>query len=202
MKAEERKTRILNCAKKLFSKNGYYNTQISDIINDAKIARGTVYQYFKNKEDIFVTLLENYYKEWEKTIKIKSDDFDIKRITGPDFLRYRLKNTLLFFQNDHELCNIMLRMGIGLPGNLDLVPKRLEMNIIKIIIKDLNLGKKNNNLHKEINIELTANLLVGALLRTAYYYFVMKRDEYSESDIDQMTEEMATVFIPGIFISG
>ncbi len=100
MKAEDRKTLILDCAKKLFSKKGYYNTQISDIVKTAKIARGTIYQYFLNKDDIFITLLENYYKKWEQTILVKADDIDIKAITGPDFLRYRIKNTLLFFSND------------------------------------------------------------------------------------------------------
>ncbi len=201
MKAEDRKIHILDCAKKLFSKNGYHNTQISDIVKTASIARGTIYQYFENKEDIYITLLENYYMEWEKNIMVKSDEIDIKTITGPDFLRYRIKKTLLFFANDHEFCNIVLRMGVGLSGNLEGVSKRLEVNIVKLIVKDLNFGKKNRNIRKDVNIELTANLLVGALLRTAYYYFVLKRDKKKNLDIDKMTDEFTVVFIPGIFIS-
>lgn len=52
MRSEEKKKKILNCAKRLFSKNGFYKTQISDIAKAAKIARGTIYQYFENKDII------------------------------------------------------------------------------------------------------------------------------------------------------
>ena len=57
MDSEQRKKQILQCAKKLFAAKGYYQTQISDIQNAAGVARGTIYQYFKNKDDIFLTLL-------------------------------------------------------------------------------------------------------------------------------------------------
>ncbi len=56
MKAVERKQLILDRAKHLFSLKGYYNTQISDIVDDAKIARGTVYQYFRNKKEILYAI--------------------------------------------------------------------------------------------------------------------------------------------------
>ena len=49
MKADERRQMLLDRAKKLFSQRGYYETQISDIIKNAKIARGTLYQYFKDR---------------------------------------------------------------------------------------------------------------------------------------------------------
>jgi AcrR family transcriptional regulator len=68
MDADQRKRQILECAKKLFAQKGYYQTQISDIQQAAGVARGTIYQYFKNKDDIFMTILENLHLEMRDII--------------------------------------------------------------------------------------------------------------------------------------
>ena len=81
MKADERKKLILEYAKRLFSRKGYYNTQISDIVDEAKIARGTVYQYFKNKDDIFITLIRDFYNDWEKYISVEMNKIDLGTIS-------------------------------------------------------------------------------------------------------------------------
>ena len=52
-KGEKTRDRLLKCAEKAFSRKGYYETQVSDIVKLAHVAKGTIYQYFKNKEEIF-----------------------------------------------------------------------------------------------------------------------------------------------------
>ena len=49
-KGEETRDRLLRCAEKAFSKKGFYETQVSDIVKLAHVAKGTIYQYFKNKD--------------------------------------------------------------------------------------------------------------------------------------------------------
>ncbi len=201
MKAEERKKHILECAKGLFSKKGYHATQISDIIKKAKIARGTIYQYFKNKDDIFITLLEEYFIKWQTEVVEKhSDEINMHEITAVDFLRFRMKSTLAFFANDHELCNIVLRMGLGLHDELARVNKQFEKDIQRIIIKDLELGRAAGNIRPSVNIELTANILAGALLRVSYYYFVQERKLFKETSIDIISDELTELFSKGLFI--
>ncbi len=80
MDSEQRKKQILECAKKLFAKKGYYQTQISDIQHEAGVARGTIYQYFKNKDDIFKTLLENLHTQMRDIIS--SNRKILKRISA------------------------------------------------------------------------------------------------------------------------
>ena len=48
--------KIINAAIKNFSKNGYHNTKTKDIAKDAKIAEGTIFRYFKTKEDMLINL--------------------------------------------------------------------------------------------------------------------------------------------------
>ena len=54
----ERKEEILEAALKLFAKNGFSATKISEIAAVAGLSHGLVYHYFDSKEDIFVQLLE------------------------------------------------------------------------------------------------------------------------------------------------
>lgn len=47
---------ILDAAYDLFGSNGFYETKISDIAHQAGIAKGTVYLYFKSKEELFMAV--------------------------------------------------------------------------------------------------------------------------------------------------
>ena len=200
MDKEKRKEQILGCAKRLFALHGYYNTQISDIIRDAKIARGTFYRYFTNKKDIFVTLLENYYKQWVVEISLESKKLDLKTISPEDYFRHRVRNSLSFFANDPYLCKITLRMGLGLPSDMEYSIQRLEDRIVELIKGDLALGINNQHIRPDIDIEMTANMIVGAILRISYFYFALSEEQYTSKDIEKMTEEAAHIFFPGIFI--
>ena len=63
----ERRGQIIRAAVKLFSKQGYYTTNIQSIAREAGISTGLIYQYFRDKDDIlFLTLklvLETYEHE-------------------------------------------------------------------------------------------------------------------------------------------
>lgn len=50
--ADERRNEILHVANQLFNEKGYENTSISDILKEIGIAKGTLYYYFKSKEEI------------------------------------------------------------------------------------------------------------------------------------------------------
>lgn len=200
MQKEERKNQILDCAKKLFAIHGYFNTQISDIINEANIARGTFYRYFTNKKDIFITLLENYYNAWETEISLERDNLDLKTIDPREYFRYRIKKTFQFFAKDKYLCKITLRMGLGLPHDMEVKIKKFEERIVNLVMKDLKLGINNNHVKPDIDLELTANLIVGAMLRLAYFYF--GREEGDETvDLEKMTNEVAEIVSPGLFFA-
>lgn len=190
MEATLRKQNILICAKNLFSEKGFHNTQISDIIKEARIARGTVYQYFKNKDDIFITLLKNYYDEWLNTVSLDTKSLDLKTISPKNYFRHRVMQTLVFLANDPHLCNIVVRIGIGLQGELGAMIKEFEQKINNLVMNDLILGVKTGNVKKEVDVELVASLISGSLLYTSYHYFVHTPDSKPVPDITDLSEKI------------
>jgi AcrR family transcriptional regulator len=53
---------ILSAAERVFTKQGYFHARMDDIAEAAELAKGTLYYYFKSKDEIFVLLLEREFK--------------------------------------------------------------------------------------------------------------------------------------------
>ncbi len=202
MKADERKEAILKCATRLFSTQGYYQTHISDIIKEAQIARGTVYQYFTNKDDIFITIVDTFFDKWRDMISFELAKIDLATISPKGYLRHRILQTLIFLSKDSDLCNIALRLGLGLPEKVSQTINHFEQKIMDMIADDLRFGQQEHNVPDTINVDTTAAILTGALLRTAHHYFVNKRKAkgYSAKEIEKIADDFVAVFTHGIFI--
>ncbi|MGE0474676.1 MAG: TetR/AcrR family transcriptional regulator [Nitrospirales bacterium] len=56
---EARREEILSAAEGLFSKNGFFKTSMAEIAEAAQFAMGTLYKFFKSKEDIYISLVES-----------------------------------------------------------------------------------------------------------------------------------------------
>ncbi|AEG61506.1 TetR/AcrR family transcriptional regulator [Desulforamulus ruminis] len=73
LEGEQTKKHIINKAKILFAQKGYAGTSIEDICAAAECSKGSIYYHFKNKEELFLYLAEQTFKEsWEQWEKISS----------------------------------------------------------------------------------------------------------------------------------
>ena len=55
---EEKKKRVINAAVDEFAQNGYTKSSITRMVNKAQIAKGSFYQYFEDKEDLYRHILK------------------------------------------------------------------------------------------------------------------------------------------------
>jgi AcrR family transcriptional regulator len=58
---EEKRTRVLDAAKRAFASSGYAGANVNDIAKEAGISVGSMYKYFRTKEDLFLSLIEGYH---------------------------------------------------------------------------------------------------------------------------------------------
>ena len=61
--AGDKREAILRAATKVFAQNGYFNSKVADIAREAGVADGTVYLYFKSKEEILRSIFERNTSE-------------------------------------------------------------------------------------------------------------------------------------------
>ena len=71
---EEKKNRIINAAKKEFSRVPLEKALVSNIIRDSNIPRGSFYQYFENIEDLFVYIIDDIYLKSLDRIVLDNED--------------------------------------------------------------------------------------------------------------------------------
>jgi AcrR family transcriptional regulator len=70
-----RKTQIIKAAMKLFAQKGYQATSMQEIAENSGLAKGSLYNYFKSKEEIAISIFKYYYDLlFEKISKIAEDD--------------------------------------------------------------------------------------------------------------------------------
>ena len=65
-----KKEQIIEAAARVFARSGYSNAVIADIALQANIGKGTVYEYFKSKEDLFFAVFEWFQKKTEKAATV------------------------------------------------------------------------------------------------------------------------------------
>ncbi len=198
-RAAQTRNKILEHAKRLYSQTGYFDTQISDIIREAKIGRGTVYQYFKNKEDIFLSLLESFYLQWEEESSITPTREELLTMTHHDYLLRRIQQTLNYFARDKDRTNIVLRISLGLGRDFESSIKKIEKRLINIIVNDLKLAIRTGFTNKDLDLDLSANFIAGAIFRVSYHYFARTRRPKSARDLNAIAEKVTTLISQGVF---
>jgi AcrR family transcriptional regulator len=87
---EQRRQQIMNAARKVFSINGFMKTTMEDIAREAELSPGTLYLYFKNKDELYASLsvvvLEHLYEKLKRVY--------IKEAQNPQMRIDDLKQTL------------------------------------------------------------------------------------------------------------
>ena len=103
---EERKTKILESAVKLFKEKGYEHTVVSDIVKEAGIAQGTFYLYYKSKDDIFVAVLEHFQESMIEELVQIQERTDLNPVQKLNYL------TSLEFTLNREQDDLVLQMHL------------------------------------------------------------------------------------------
>lgn len=87
---------ILVAAENIFSEHGYYQARMDDIAEAAELAKGTLYYYFKSKDEIFLHLLEResrrVHEEIQKRISEESSFLEALEEAMEFYLEYFEKN--------------------------------------------------------------------------------------------------------------
>jgi len=69
MRDPDRSRHIVEAALRVFARKGYYNSRVSDIAREAGVAAGTIYLYFRTKEEILVTLFREKMARFVATVR-------------------------------------------------------------------------------------------------------------------------------------
>lgn len=75
LSSQQTKQKIAEAARTLFGQKGYASTSIEDIVSATQISKGNMYYHFKNKEGLFLYLLEEWTREWAEQFQSKKERY-------------------------------------------------------------------------------------------------------------------------------
>ncbi len=114
MRKTDTRTRIIKSAIKLFAKKGFYETTVDDIAKSAKIAKGTVYLYFKDKSSLYVSIIEKHFKAGieylQETQRENLTNAEKLQKIGDEWMSYMLKHKSSFPMFSIENINLTRRI--------------------------------------------------------------------------------------------
>ncbi|GEM_PF-6083052 len=101
IKKEEKKTRILSAATRLFSERDFQEVSVNDIARIAGVGKGTIYTYFKEKEEILEACVAEIFSDFVDKIRssyeeAKSLSSFIERV-APRLLENVVVNSRILF---------------------------------------------------------------------------------------------------------
>lgn len=171
LKSIERKEELLKIAYNKFITKGYQNTSIDEIINEAKIAKGTYYYYFESKEktleEVINMVVEKMTNKAKKTLELELP------------LEQKFINIILSFKP--EINEETLTEAINLPENIimhEKINKKIIKNAVPILSQIVEEGNKQGILNCKENIpeKIKITLMLSSDL--------FDEGNYNENDIE------------------
>jgi AcrR family transcriptional regulator len=158
-----KRARIIESATALFRAKGYH-TSIADIVEHAGIGKGTFYQYFNNKEDLFLECADSIFYDIDQEFKELLDEADVMQ---------RFWNRALFLGRSyrHFIDMLNLTRGASVKDNPRFQHKLAQVmeNMIDPVRRDAEIGIR-QGLFRLDNSTIIAYLLLGAI-EYGFYYF-------------------------------
>jgi len=158
-KKDIKKQFIIQSAIGVFSQNGFQNSSISEIAQKANVAEGTIYQYFKNKEDLFFSIPIEKTKEFCRELDLHLEGIDGALNKIRKFIWYYL---YFFKMNPEYSRTLMLEMRVS-KNFVKTTTYKSFKNFTNKILKIIKEGQEEGVIRKDVNIYLIRQLLLGIL---------------------------------------
>ena len=193
MKSENKHSKIITAATKVFAKKGFFTARISDIAKEAKVADGTIYLYFNNKYDILLSIFEEEVgKIIESTKQLLSDVSDPQQM----LIIYTMNHLAAMKKNKNlaEVIQIELRQPNKVIKDYRNNKFSEYTEIIAAIIRK---GQQAHLFRTEINPELAKRIYFGAIDEVSRVWNASLETHYS---VEEATEQVSAMFLQGIII--
>ena len=179
---------ILKSAEKIFADKGYEYATIQDISKQAEVADGTIYEYFKNKEDLLFSAIKEGLTVSPLKVGLNSFSEAIGSV-GPvktpiDKIKLFIKKIFSIYLIQPAFAKTFILHGIYNRPFYDSSAYPIFKQYIENIYPVLEAGKANGSIRAEVNNRIFRNLILGAFSHTVLRWIFAE----NESRIDKTRE--------------
>ena len=175
---------IIRAAIEVFSKSNFQSSSIAEIAQKANVAEGTIYQYFKNKEDLFFSIPVEKSKEFSRELELHLEGIHGASNKIGKFIWYYL---YFFNKNPEYARTLMLEMRVSKNFVKTKAYKSFKPFTDRIleIIKE---GQQERIIRDDVNIYILRQLILG-ILEHIVTRWLLKGEKYDlMQHYDQVNE--------------
>jgi TetR/AcrR family fatty acid metabolism transcriptional regulator len=186
-----KKDAIIQAAVSVFAEKGFYSAKVSDVAKKAGVADGTIYNYFKNKDDILISLFEK-----KMDYVLKQFDEALSNIPDP------IKKLQLFFstyfniikedENLAEVFQVELRQSEKFLKDYH---NQKFIDYLNIIATILNEGIKAGFFRMDIKVDILKVMIFGAIDEVARQWILGANAKYS---LEEAAQQVSKLIIDGL----
>jgi TetR/AcrR family fatty acid metabolism transcriptional regulator len=162
---------ILRAATTVFGRHGFFNAQVADVAREAGVAAGTVYLYFRSKDELLVSIFERNMKDARAEARIALDGVD----APVERLRALARLHLDRLGRDRDLAvvfQVELRQSTKFMERLSTTHLREYLGLMRDTIADAQAA---GEFRQDVNPTVAAKVLFGALDEMATNWILSKR---------------------------
>jgi TetR/AcrR family transcriptional regulator, fatty acid metabolism regulator protein len=181
---------ILRAASDVFADRGFFNAQVADVARAAGVAAGTVYLYFRSKDDILIQLFERTMREAFAEVRAAAAD-----VHDPaERLRLLARLHLARLGRDRNLAivfQVELRQSVKF---MERFSETFLQDYFKLIREAIASGQQGGLFRKDISATTATKIFFGALDEMATNW-VLSRRKYA---LGAEADAVADLFINGL----
>jgi len=184
---------ILRAATRVFARNGYFNSKVADIAREAEVADGTVYLYFKSKEEILHSIFDQNMAE-----AIAAGRVLIEKIRDPGEKLRRI--AMLHLERLGADRDLAVVFQVELRGSTKFMREFSAAGFAEylgLLRQTFEEGQRSGVFRKNLNAKLVSKILFGALDEMATNWIISKR----KYKLEPMAQVVMDVFLNGVSAS-
>ena len=191
MKNENKHQKILKAAIKVFAEKGFYNSRVAEIAKEANVADGTIYLYFKNKDDILISLFE---EEFGQIVENARKELEKEKDPLQKISRFAIMHLSIVFKQQQlgEVLGVEVRQSSKFMKEYINKPFIEYLNLIRSIVIE---GQERGLIRKDLTPGIMKRALFGALDEMARYWVLSAKKKHS---INEAALQISDVFIRGM----
>lgn len=193
-RSAETRERILAAATEVFARSGFHGARVADIAEQAGIAYGLVYHYFRNKDEILAAI---FSERWGQYIEYLHDVGRMP-LTFSERMRRLVHFWVEMYRREPDLMTIMINevsRSYEFLESHDIGTVLVAFDAIEVMIKE---GRDKGELRGELDPQLAAYVIFGAaeMVLTGYVIGTLRRPDAESFAHDE--EQMLTLLLNGL----
>ena len=192
-RSTDKRERILEAAVSVFASNGFYNAKVSEVASEAGVADGTIYLYFKNKDDLLISAFEDRMERINERLRQELETVEGDALA---LLHHCLKMHLLLALEHRKLAEFItveLRQSSKFIKEYKNKKFGEYLGILRGVLQQ---GQREGSIRDDVDPGLAVRALFGAL-DEMLLTLVLSRD-LTRKDIDARLATLESLFLEGL----